>query len=241
MTTTVTQGCIPGSGLAVNAGTGALTEGYRDFKEEALELSPDYRPETVNTDGWEATQKAWKKLFPSVVIILCHLHSFLKIRDRCRSGKEILQSVGEKIWDTYHSDTPAWFSQRIRRLREWAQKRVEAESVREKISELCGKASRFKPAFSAPGAYRTSNMLDRLMNYQDRVLYAMQYFHGSHMSTLLYLRSMALVWNFHPYGTRTMSKNPDRFSPFEDINGFRYHDNWLQNMLIAASMGGCRA
>jgi hypothetical protein len=59
-------------------------------------------------------------------------------------------------------------------------------------------------------------------------------------TTLLYLRSMALVWNFHPYGTRTLNKYSERSSPFEDLNGFRYHDNWLQNMLIAASMGGRR-
>jgi hypothetical protein len=52
---------------------------------------------------------------------------------------------------------------------------------------------------------------------------------------------MALVWNFHPYGTRTVTENPDRSSPFEDINGFRYHQNRLENMLIAASMGGYRA
>ena len=37
------------------------------------------------------------------------------------------------------------------------------------------------------------------MNYQDRVLYFMRYFHGFKQGALLYLRSMALVWNFHPY------------------------------------------
>jgi hypothetical protein len=117
---------------------------------------------------------------------------------------------------------------------------VDAEPVREKIAELCRKAPRFKTAFSTPGAYRTGNMTDRMMNYQDRILYAMQYFHGSHKSSLLYLRSMALIWNFHPYGTKTVSKEPDRVSPFKDLNGFQYHDNRLENMLIAASMGGAK-
>jgi hypothetical protein len=27
-------------------------------------------------------------------------------------------------------------------------------------------------------------------------------------------------------------------SPFEDLNGFRYHDNWLRNLLIASSLNG---
>jgi len=43
---------------------------------------------------------------------------------------------------------------------------------------------------------------------------------------------MALVWNFHPY-----CKKVKRHSPFEDINDFVYHQNWLENMMIAASCG----
>jgi len=37
------------------------------------------------------------------------------------------------------------------------------------------------------------------MNYQDRILYTMQYFHGTEDATKLGLRAMALLWNFHPY------------------------------------------
>lgn len=47
---------------------------------------------------------------------------------------------------------------------------------------------------------------------------------------------MALPWNFHPYGSRTKFKHPSRSSPFKDLNGFQYHDNWLRNLLIASSM-----
>jgi hypothetical protein len=238
VTTTVAQGCILGAGLAQDAGTKELTKGYQDFKEEAQNLDPAYQPKTVNTDGWEPTRKAWKSLFPSIIPILCYLHSFLKIRDRCKRSKGLFHTVKEKVWHVYHADTLAQFSQRIRRLREWAQTKVSLESVKDKILDLCSKAPQFKIAFSIPEAYRTSNALDRLMNYQDRVLYAMQYFHGTTDCAKLHLRSMALIWNFHPYGTKTRSKNPDRFCPFQDVNGFHYHDNWLQNMLVAASMGG---
>jgi hypothetical protein len=117
---------------------------------------------------------------------------------------------------------------------------VSLEPIKEKILELCRKAPRFKVAFSYPGAHRTSNALERFMNYQDRILYAMQYFHGTKDSAVLYLRSMALIWNFNPYGAKTQSHFPGRVSPFEDINGFHYHENWLQNMLVAASMKGWR-
>ena len=104
---------------------------------------------------------------------------------------------------------------------------------------LCYKAPLFKLAFDFPSAYRTSNALDRLMNYQDRLLYAMQYLHGTKESARLYVRAMALFWNFHPYGSQTQAKyGGQRNSPFEGLNGFRYHDNWLHNLLIASSLQG---
>ena len=106
------------------------------------------------------------------------------------------------------------------------------------MRKLCRRAAQFKVAYQFPQAHRTSNMLDRLMNHQDRLLYTMQYFHGNKKSARLYLRSMALVWNFHPYGTRTCSEGSVRMSPFTDLNGFHYHDNWLRNLLIASSMNG---
>jgi hypothetical protein len=233
--TTVSQGCILGAALADNADTQALTEAYQEFQQEAHDLDPQYTPQTVNTDGWEPTQNAWKALFPKVNLILCFLHAFLRIRDICKRHKELLQTVGDRVWRAYHAETRAQFSQRIRRLREWAETKLEIVPVKEKVLSLCHKASSFRKMFGFPDAYRTSNALDRLMNYQDRLLYAMQYFHGTKESARLYARSMALVWNFHPYGTRTQSMYPNRTSPFEYLNGFRYHDNWLQNMMIAAS------
>jgi hypothetical protein len=68
--------------------------------------------------------------------------------------------------------------------------------------------------------------------------YAMRYFHGSLASARLSVRAMALLWNFHPYGARTRRADRRRRSPFHDVNGFAYHENWLHNLLIASSMGG---
>lgn len=82
--------------------------------------------------------------------------------------------------------------------------------------------------------------LERLMNYQSRMLYNMQYFHGTLDSARLLLRAMALLWNFHPYGSRTKFNHPSRSSAFKDLNEFQYHDNWLHNLLIASSMNGQR-
>ena len=77
-------------------------------------------------------------------------------------------------------------------------------------------------------------MLDRLMDWQDRVLYRMKYLHDSWSeNTHIFVRSMALIWNFHPFTKRTC-----RHSPFSDLSG--YHENWLENLLIAGSLGGYR-
>ena len=237
---TAAQGLLLGSALTSAANIEALAEAYKDFKEEAQNIAPEYQPKTVNTDGWEATQKAWKKLFPTVVTILCFLHAFLKIRDRCKRSKELLKEIGEKVWNVYCAETLSKFSQRMRRLKDWAKSHLTEGAVKDKVLSLCEKSSEFKPAFAYPEAYRTSNQIDRLMDYQDRVLYSIKYFHGTSISANLYVRSMALAWNFHPYGSKTLSQDPNRSSPFNDLNGFCYHENWLENMLVASSMGGWR-
>lgn len=240
--TTVAQGCILGAEVVETAGTTDLKKGYGVFRKEALNLQPDYHPETVTTDKWDATclpvgtaQNAWKILFPFVTLILCFLHGFLKIKDRCKRDKGIFACIQEKVWNLYHAPSLASFAQRCRRLREWTLPRQMVASAKEKILELCAKAADYKVAYLHPGAYRTSNGLERLMNYQDRILYSAQYFHGTRQSASLFARAMAMVWNFHPYDLRTQDKYGLGASPFEQLNGFRYHDNWLQNLLIAAS------
>jgi len=63
---------------------------------------------------------------------------------------------------------------------------------------------------------------------------------GTEDSARLHVRAMALLWNFHPYGSRTTASDLHWCSPFKDLNGFEYHENWLRNLLIAGSMNGYR-
>lgn len=74
--------CILRASVVGSASEAALTQAYGVFAQEAKALDPKYTPETVNPDGWSATQGAWRTLFPSITVILCFLHAFLKIRDR---------------------------------------------------------------------------------------------------------------------------------------------------------------
>jgi len=136
-------------------------------------LNPNYRPETVNTDGWEHTQTAWQTLFPGIQLILCFLHAVLGIRKCCRRTPALLQEVTGKLWRIYKVPSKRQFSQRLRRIQEWAKKQVEPETVRQKLLNLKAKSAKFQKAYDFPDAYRTSNALDRLMNY--RAPFALQY------------------------------------------------------------------
>lgn len=234
--TTVAAGCILGASVVLEASADALTDGYGEFAAEARQVDAQYQPQTVCADGWKATSEAWTRLFPTITVILCFLHSVLKIRDRCRGA--LRQHLTDKAWHLYHATTKSQFAQRLRRFREWIIAHLSPGPVRDAALRLCHQKPRFMSAYQFPPAHRTSNAVDRLMNYQDRLLYAMNYFHATKASARLAVRAMALLWNFHPYGLRTQRHDPSRLSPFGDLNGFQYHSNWLHNLLIASSMGG---
>ena len=82
------------------------------------------------------------------------------------------------------------------------------------------------------------NDYSRLMKFQDRRLYASQNFHGTLPSANAAVRAHALLINFCPYSTQTIHNKGGINSPFEQINGFVYRKNWLENLLVAASLGG---
>lgn len=215
---------------------------------EAQELEPNYQPVSVNTDGWLVTQKAWQNISDKVTLVLCFLHAAMKIRDRCRRER-LRDTLLSKVWGCYPASTRANFSQQIRRLRQLTQQNDLADAVKDKVYSLCAQADLFKIAFELPEAHRTSNMLDRLMSgsrstqflriptakhWQDRFLYRIQYLHRNKgQNSNCFVRAIALIWNFHPF-----TKKTGNHSPFADLNHFIYHQNWLHNLLIAASLGG---
>jgi hypothetical protein len=234
---TVGGGCVLGISLVDKADAPGLQQGYGEFVTEAAQVFPDYQPRSVCTDGFKSTRLAWRQLFPQITLVLCFLHSILKIKERCRGTlrKEVL----DRAWKVYEAATKREFAQRCRRLGEWAQRRLNG-ALLEMVEKLCQRRTDFTPAYDCQRAARTTNAVDRLMDHLDRVLYSMRYCHGKRDSARLAVRAWAMQWNFHPYGNRLRHDQPSRSSPFEDLNRFHYHDNWLHNFLIAASMGGRR-
>ena len=162
------------------------------------------------------------------------MHSILKLRERCRGA--LRRQVLERAWRVYQAVDKRGFAQRARRLRECSQPHLTGATA-EMVEKLCASCAAFLPAYELPGAARTSNAVDRLLERTDRQLYAMKYCHGTQLSARLAVRAMAMQWNFHPYGKRLRHKNAMRTSPFGDLNGFQYHANWLQNFLLASSIG----
>lgn len=237
--TTVGSGCCLGAEPALTAGTDDLTAAYGVFKDEARDVTPKYTPKTVSTDGWAATQAAWKALFPRVVILLCFLHGWLKIRDRAKHLKETFVEISRRVWEAYHAPDRRRFGQRLRRLREWAIDHLKG-IVLETVLALCQKRDRWSIAYRYPDGHRTSNMLDRIMRGMNRYFDHGQHLHGSRQAIRWHCRAWALLCNFAPWHPATTRANAGWRCPAERLNRHRYHNCWLQNLLISASLGGYR-
>lgn len=239
--TTVGNDCVLGASVSTTADAAGLQEAYAVFKEEARAVSPDYQPKTVNTDGWASTIKAWETLFPQVVVILCFLHAFIKIRSRCKRLGELYDDIKQQVWTIYHTTDRAMFNAEVDVLKQWVQTNRQklTNPALTAIDKLCRRADQFCLAYDHPTAYRTSNMLDRHMEPMARWLANGRHFHGHRSSADLRVRGWALFHNYQPYCPR--AKISQSFhSPAHKLNGFIYRDNWLENLLVASSCQGFR-
>ena len=237
--TTAAKDCILGASVAKSASQTDLEKAYGVFASEAQALDADYAPETVNTDGWQATQNAWKSLFNQITVILCFLHAFIKIRDRGKKALgELGQEVQKRVWGAYRANSKRAFSQRLRRLREWVSDALPESDMKRHALDLCDKRDDFSQSYDHPLAHRTSNMVDRLMKFLDRAFFNAQYFHGLPESAENRVRALALLWNFCPSSPETMKKYGGQSCPAERLNGKCYADNWLENLLVSGSMNG---
>ena len=185
-------GCILGLGLSVSADEAHLTEAYRVFAHEVHELAQSYEPETVNTDGWWATQNAFVTLFPTIAPILCFLHGFLKIRDRGRKLSELHQ----RVWQVYWSESKEKFYQSMKEFKDWFDEGTWPQMVIEAVEKLCRRVDQYALSYDYPNSHRTSNLVDRLMNRLTRYLYAGRGIHGYQSSSELRLRGWGTTQQF---------------------------------------------
>jgi menaquinone-dependent protoporphyrinogen IX oxidase len=85
----------------------------------------------------------------------------------------------------------------------------------------------------------SKDMVERLMQRMDRHPRSTQYFHGKLSSAELGLRGWVLINNFAPWNPMTVKKHGGKLSS-RKVEGFRYHDNWLENLLVLVLLGGYR-
>lgn len=175
-----------------------------------------------------------------MVILQCFLHAWLKIRERGKHLKDQFAEVSRRVWEAYQAPDRRCFRQRLRSLRDWAKEHLSGV-VLEKILDLCQKRDRWSIAYRHPGGHRTSNMLDRLMRGMNRYFDHGQHLHSSRSACRLHCRAWALLWNFAPWHPATTRENEDWRCPAERLNRHRYHEDWLQNLLISASLAGYRS
>ena len=233
--TTAADGCILGVGLTKAADDEHLTAAYGDFAAEARDLNPEYAPKTVNTDGWAATQNAFQACFSSIVVILCFLHGFLKIRDRSRKNHELHRNV----WEVYWAKTAEEFRSRMEAFQIWFEAQTWTASVREMAAKLWKRTKEYVVAYDHPGCRRTSNAVDRPMNRMYRLLYAGRGLHGHQASSERRLRGWALLLNFRPFAKRS-GKVREHQSPAHRLSGKQYCEGWLENLQVSASLMGRR-
>lgn len=236
--TTVGGGCCLGAALAPTAGAEDLGAAYGAFKVEAQDVQPGYAPRTVSADGWAATHQAWVTLFPLVAVLRCFLHGWLAVRSRGKLTAGF-QELSGAVWEAYHAPTRRSFAQRLRRVREWAERNTTGW-VREQVRKLCGRAGEYGVAYAHPGGHRTSNALDRVMRGMSRYFDAGQHLHRSAGACDRHVRAWAVLSNFRPWHPAVARANGGWRCPAERLNRHRYHDDWLQNLLASASLGGYR-
>jgi hypothetical protein len=237
--TTVAEGLCLGAALSTTADEAGLEKAYRFFALEAENVSQQYKPQTVNVDGWAATQAAWQALYPMVVLLRCFLHGWINIRDRSKNLKGMFKTIGDKVWNAYRAVDKRTFRQRLRRLREWATGHLTGV-VLEQVEKLCNRGHEYALAYDHQGGHRTSNMLDRVMRDMNRYFEDGQHLHGSHEAADLHCRAWALLYNFGPWSAATAKANDGFMSPAERHNRFSYDPDWLENLLISASTAGFR-
>lgn len=234
--TAVGDGCVLGVALTAAADDAHLREAYGVFAAEARDVDPEYAPATVNTDGWAATRDAFRALFPAIAVVLCFPHGFLKVRDRCRKARDLHR----RLWDVYRAATAAEFRRLMDEFRRWCGTQTWTAPVREMPEKLWAETEAYAVAYDHPGCHRTSNAVDRPMNRLCRLMYAGRGLHGHQGSSELRLRGWAPLQNFRPYAPRR--KCPRVFeSPAHRLNGKRYHEHWLHNLMASTSLMGFRS
>lgn len=98
-----------------------------------------------------------------------------RVSQNPRSGPQALAEcfapVSQKVWGAYRAPGKAAFAQRLRRLREWAERTLPDSPMKRHTLDLCAQRAQFGRSHDHSRAHRTSNLVDRLMKFFDRACF----------------------------------------------------------------------
>lgn len=232
--TTVGDDVILGAATSPSVQTRDLTVAYSEFKTEATRLNPHYQAQTVNIDGWKQTKQAWLALFPTIFVIRCFLHAYLRIRDRCKSTP-VFNEVRRMVWYIYHARSYVTYWRRYRKFLSFAREHLNGEALKA-VNKFEKKRAELYKGWLHPGAHRVSTMLERHMQPMTRCFYMARDFHGHRNTAHLLVRGWTLLHNFLPYCARARARSSSPYvSPFHKLNKKLYRKCWLENLLVATS------
>ncbi len=112
--------------------------------------------------------------------------------------------------------------------------------MKDNILKLCKKKHKWLAHFDFAAAHKTSNMIDRKMRAMNRHANNSQMFHANVSSTSKNFRAFALLHNFSPSCISAWDETCTLVSPAARLNECIYHDDWLNNLMIAASVAAFR-
>jgi hypothetical protein len=231
-------GCILGNALSKTEDEAGLKGAYARFKEEVLNILPKYSPKSCCIDGWTSSRKAMMALFPSLILIRCFLHSILKIRAVYKK-EPFKNTLMDKAWTVYKSKNIKELADNIVNLETWTAQNVQKDSVKQNVAKLCGRKAEFATTFDAPEGHRTTSMVDRAMRPFEKFLTNRMYFHGHFATAEHTCTAFAICHNFAPFAPRTRQFNKEHANcRADELNGFAYRENWLENLLVATSRNG---
>jgi hypothetical protein len=193
--TTVGNDVVLGANIALSVQTDPLKQAYNDFKQEALRLQPNYAPKTLTLDGWRQTKEAWLRLFPTLILIRCFLHAFLRIRDRCKNYA-VYPALCAHFWHIYRAKTYMTYWRRFRVFLAFADQHLSGEAFKA-VRKFEQKRAELFIGWRHPVCHRVSTMLERHMQPTTRCLYMGRDFHGHRVSAHLLVRGRCCI-TFNP-------------------------------------------
>jgi hypothetical protein len=101
-------------------------------------------------------------------VILCILHGFLEIGDRCRKDRDLHQRSRE----VYRAETAGEFRSLMAAFRVWFESQAWTRSVAEVVAKLWNRTEEYAVAYDDPGCRRASTAVDLPMNRLCRLMYA---------------------------------------------------------------------